>query len=152
MKTVRYAYALTGALLLGGTAASLTMQNPATAQVAQNEPGAISAQAPRAGAPMSFADMVAKLQPAVVNISTTQRVTLQQSPNPFAGTPFGELFGQFGGGQGGQGGAPVTREGSSLGSGFLISSDGYVVTNNHVIAPAARGATGESITVTLQDR
>nr|WP_209308251.1 Do family serine endopeptidase [Sphingomonas corticis] len=152
MKTVRYAYALTGALLLGGTAASLTMQNPATAQVAQNEPGAISAQAPRAGAPMSFADMVAKLQPAVVNISTTQRVTLQQSPNPFAGTPFGELFGQFGGGQGGQGGAPVTREGSSLGSGFLISSDGYVVTNNHVIAPAARGATVESITVTLQDR
>ena len=114
MKTVRYAYALTSALLLGGTAASLTMQNPATAQVAQNEPGAISAQAPRAGAPMSFADMVAKLQPAVVNISTTQRVTLQQSPNPFAGTPFGELFGQFGGGQGGQGGAPVTREGSSL--------------------------------------
>ena len=150
MKTVRYAYALTGALLLGGTAASLTMQNPATAQVAQNEPGAIAAQAPRAGAPMSFADMVAKLQPAVVNISTTQKVTVQQQANPFAGTPFGELFGQFGGG--GQGGAPITREGQSLGSGFLISSDGYVVTNNHVIAPAARGATVESITVTLQDK
>jgi serine protease Do len=152
MKTVRYAYALTGALLLGGTAASLTMQNPATAQVAQNEPGAIAAQAPRAGAPMSFADMVAKLQPAVVNISTTQKVTVQQQANPFAGTPFGELFGQFGGGGGGQGGAPITREGQSLGSGFLISSDGYVVTNNHVIAPAARGATVESITVTLQDK
>ena len=37
MKTVRYAYALTGALLLGGTAASLTFQNPATAQTAQND-------------------------------------------------------------------------------------------------------------------
>ena len=151
MKTVRYAYALTGALLLGGTAASLTMQNPATAQVAQNEPGASAAQAPRAGAPMSFADMVAKLQPAVVNISTTQKVTVQQQANPFAGTPFGELFGQFGGG-GGQGGAPITREGTSLGSGFLISADGYVVTNNHVIAPATRGATVEAITVTLQDK
>ena len=150
MKKVRYAYALTGALLLGGTAASLTLQNPATAQTAQNEPGAISAQAPRAGAPMSFADMVAKLQPAVVNISTTQKVTVPQQANPFAGTPFGDLFGQFGGG--GQGGAPVTREGQSLGSGFLISSDGYVVTNNHVIAPAGRGATVESIKVTLQDR
>ncbi|MBB3346884.1 MULTISPECIES: Do family serine endopeptidase [unclassified Sphingomonas] len=149
MKKVRYAYALTGALLLGGTAASLTLQNPATAQVAQNEPGAISASAPRAGAPMSFADLVAKLQPAVVNISTTQKVTVQQSANPFAGTPFGDLFGQFGGGGGG---APVTREGTSLGSGFLISADGYVVTNNHVIAPASRGATVESITVTLQDR
>ena len=152
MKKVRYAYALTGALLLGGTAASLTLQNPAIAQTAQNEPGAISAQAPRAGAPMSFADMVAKLQPAVVNISTTQKVTVQQQANPFAGTPFGDLFGQFGGGGGGQGGAPVTREGQSLGSGFLISADGYVVTNNHVIAPAGRGATVESITVTLQDR
>ncbi|TCP36961.1 Do family serine endopeptidase [Sphingomonas sp. BK235] len=146
---MRYAYALTGALLLGGTAASLTLQNPATAQVAQNEPGAISASAPRGGAPMSFADMVAKLQPAVVNISTTQKVTVQQSANPFAGTPFGDLFGQFGGGGGG---APVTREGTSLGSGFIISADGYVVTNNHVIAPASRGATVESITVTLQDR
>ena len=146
---MRYAYALTGALLLGGTAASLTLQNSATAQVAQNEPGAITAAAPRAGAPMSFADMVAKLQPAVVNISTTQKVTVQQQANPFAGTPFGDLFGQFGGGGGG---APVTREGQSLGSGFLISADGYVVTNNHVIAPAGRGATVESITVTLQDR
>ncbi|PCG14178.1 MAG: Do family serine endopeptidase [Sphingomonas sp.] len=146
---MRYAYALTGALLLGGTAASLTLQNPATAQVAQNEPGSIAAAAPRAGAPMSFADLVAKLQPAVVNISTTQKVTVQQQANPFAGTPFGDLFGQFGGGGGG---APVTREGQSLGSGFLISADGYVVTNNHVIAPAARGATVESITVTLQDR
>ncbi|MEG8039936.1 Do family serine endopeptidase [Sphingomonas sp. LR60] len=150
---MRYAYALTGALLLGGTAASLALQNPATAQIAQNEPGAISAAAPRAGAPMSFADMVAKLQPAVVNISTTQKVTVQQQPNPFAGTPFGDLFGQFGGGGGGGGGgAPVTREGQSLGSGFLISADGYVVTNNHVIAPAAKGATVESITVTLQDK
>ncbi|KQN93331.1 protease [Sphingomonas sp. Leaf231] len=147
---MRYAYALTGALLLGGTAASLALQNPATAQIAQNEPGAINAASPRAGAPMSFADMVAKLQPAVVNISTTQKVTVQQQANPFAGTPFGELFGQFGGGGGG--GAPVTREGQSLGSGFLISADGYVVTNNHVIAPAAKGATVESITVTLQDR
>ncbi|KTT69741.1 Do family serine endopeptidase [Sphingomonas endophytica] len=147
---MRYAYALTGALLLGGTAASLTLQNRADAQVAQNEPGAITASAPRAGAPMSFADMVAKLQPAVVNISTTQKVTVQQQANPFAGTPFGDLFGQFGGG--GSGGAPVTREGQSLGSGFLISPDGYVVTNNHVIAPAAKGATVESITVTLQDK
>ncbi|WP_375182510.1 Do family serine endopeptidase [Sphingomonas adhaesiva] len=146
---MRYAYALTGALLLGGTAASLTLQNPATAQVAQNEPGSIAAAAPRAGAPMSFADLVAKLQPAVVNISTTQKVTVQQQANPFAGTPFEGFFGQFGGQAGPQ---PQKREGASLGSGFLISADGYVVTNNHVIAPAARGATVESITVTLQDR
>ena len=144
---MRHAYAITSALLLGGATATLALQ-PGTAQVAQNEPGAIQAAAPKAGAPMSFADMVAKLQPAVVNISTKQTIVQQQQANPFAGTPFGDLFG----GGGGQNGAPVKREGASLGSGFLISPDGYVVTNAHVIRPGARGATVNSITVTLTDK
>jgi serine protease Do len=144
---VRYAYAITSALLLGGATATLALQ-PSTAQQAQNEPGAIQAAVPRSGAPMSFADMVAKLQPAVVNISTKQTIVQQQPANPFSGTPFGELFGGMGGGQGG---APVKREGASLGSGFLISPDGYVVTNAHVISPGARGATVNSITVTLSN-
>src|SRR5919202_280285 len=50
------------------------------------------------------------------------------------------------------GGAAATLVGGSLGSGFLISADGYVVTNNHVISPARTGATVEQITVTLADR
>jgi serine protease Do len=144
---VRYAYAITSALLLGGTAATLAIQpSVISAQTAQNEPGAINADAPRANAPMSFAEMVAKLQPAVVNISTTQRVTVPS--NPFAGTPFEQFFGQRGGG----GGAPRTQEGQSLGSGFLISADGYVVTNNHVISAGSPNATVESVKVTLADR
>ena len=147
---MRYAYALTGALLLGGVAATLTLQPPAGAQTAQNEPAAMAAIAPRLGAPVSFADLVAKLQPAVVNISTKQSIKIQQPANPFAGTPFGELFGQAN--PGAQGGAPVTREAQSLGSGFLISADGYVVTNNHVVAPGARGASVDLITVTLTNR
>ncbi len=141
---VRYAYAITSALLIGGASAALVLQNPAGAQTAQNEPGAIQASAPRSGAPMSFADMVSRLQPAVVNISTTQRVQVQT--NPFAGTPFGELFG------GQQGGRPVTRQAESLGSGFIISADGYIVTNNHVISAGQRGAVVESIKVILSDR
>lgn len=145
---MRYAYAITSALLLGGATATLALQ-PGTAQVAQNEPGAIQAVAPRAGAPMSFADMVAKLQPAVVNISTKQSITVKQQANPFAGTPFEGFFGMPGGGGGAQ---PRKQEGASLGSGFLISPDGYIVTNNHVIAPGAQGATVDSITVTLNDR
>ena len=138
---MRYAYALTTAILLGGAATALSLNQPAGAQTAQNEPGTIQAMAPKAGAPMSFADLVARLQPAVVNISTTQRVKV--NANPFAGTPF-EMFGQ------GQG-QPVTREAQSLGSGFVISADGYVVTNNHVISAGAQGAVVESITVTLAD-
>ncbi|MBM7405274.1 MULTISPECIES: Do family serine endopeptidase [Sphingomonas] len=144
---MRYAYALTSALLLGGTAAAFSFQPPAGAQTAQNEPGAIASTAPRAGAPMSFADLVARLQPAVVNISTTQRVTVQQS-NPFAGTPFEQFFG----GPRGGGASPRTQEAQSLGSGFLISADGYVVTNNHVVSAGTASAVVESITVTLSDR
>lgn len=145
---MRYAYAITSALLLGGTAATLALQSPGTAQTAQNEPGTLAAaSAPRPGAPMSFADLAARLQPAVVNISTRQRVQVQT--NPFAGTPFGDLFG------GDAGGRPVTREAQSLGSGFIISSDGYIVTNNHVISadgrPGARAVVSQ-ITVTLPDR
>ena len=151
---MRYAYAITAALLLGGTAATFALQSPGTAQSAQNTPGTIAlASAPRPGAPMSFADLAARLQPAVVNISTTQRVVVNGGRNPFAGTPFGDLFGGEGGGGGNGGGKPITREGQSLGSGFIISADGYVVTNNHVIS-GEPGSNAEisAITVILPDR
>jgi serine protease Do len=73
--------------------------------VAQNDSSQIQAITPRRGAPSSFADLTAQLQPAVVNISTRQRVKVQNN-NPFAGTPFGDLFG---GGQGGGGTAKRSR-------------------------------------------
>jgi serine protease Do len=148
---VRYAYGVTMALLLGGTAFSLAT-GQAGAQVPQNAPGT-AALAPRPGAPLSFADLVAKLQPAVVNISTKQRIPVKAQTDPFE-----EFFRRFdpsippSGGSQGQQGQPRTREAGSLGSGFLISPDGYIVTNNHLIQGLTGTGTVDTVTVTTIDR
>jgi serine protease Do len=146
---VRYAYGVAMALLLGGTAFSLAT-GQAGAQVAQNSPSAL-ASAPR-GAPMSFADLAARLQPAVVNLSTKQRVPVRAQADPFE-----EFFRRFdpttppsGGGSGGA--QPKTREAGSLGSGFIISPDGYIVTNNHLIQSVSGNGVVDSVTVITTDR
>jgi serine protease Do len=149
---VRYVYGITAAVLLGGAAATLTL-NPVGAQVARNDPGPITAGP--AQAPNGFADLVERLQPAVVNISTRQSIQVRQRQMP---PGFEEFFRRFGapvpdgGGDSGGNGGTVTQRGGSLGSGFIISADGYIVTNNHVVAPARPDAVVEQITVTLSDR
>ncbi len=81
------------------------------------------------GAPISFADLAEQLLPTVVNISTTQVVERGDQQD------FEEMFREFFERRG-QGVPPPRRRANSLGSGFIIDPEGYVVTNNHVIAEA----------------
>jgi serine protease Do len=115
----------------------------------------VATTARAAAAPESFADLAEKLAPAVVNISTTQKVKGMggvmgmppgmQLPPGEEFDPFRQFFERFGkGAPDGEGGG-AEQEVYSLGSGFIIDPTGYVVTNNHVIAEA------EEITVRLSD-
>jgi serine protease Do len=117
---------------------------------------------PPPGAPLSFADIFERVSPAVVSIDVTSHVdprTLRQIPGfenfPFSAPPGGKgdddddngaggSDGNGGGGSGG-GGDPKGPKAQSSGSGFFISGDGYIVTNNHVVENA------EDIKVTLTD-
>lgn len=95
-----------------------------------------------------FTALVEQNNAAVVNISTTQKVAAMEPQLPEGleipeGTPFDDFFRRFFG-EGGPGGP--AGEVKSLGSGFIISSDGYVITNHHVVKDA------DEIVVRLQDR
>ncbi|QIE44940.1 DegQ family serine endoprotease [Pseudohalocynthiibacter aestuariivivens] len=85
--------------------------------------------------PDSFADLAEKFSPAVVNITTSTVVATGTGPSPVVpeGSPFEDFFREFRD-RSGNGDRP--RRTSALGSGFVISEDGYIVTNNHVIESA----------------
>jgi serine protease Do len=88
-----------------------------------------------------FTDLVDKQGPAVVNVSTTStaRGTEAQSPVP-EDDPFYDFFRRFGPPQ------PRDYETRSLGSGFIVSTDGYILTNAHVVEMA------DDVTVKLNDK
>jgi serine protease Do len=115
--------------------------------------------APPPGAPMSFADIFERVSPAVVSINVTSRVdaaALRRIPG-FENLPLPPGIGQGGDDDDGDDsatpplggrtpkGQPKMPTQQSAGSGFFISADGYIVTNNHVIEKA------ETIKVVLKD-
>ena len=92
----------------------------------------------------AMAELAEAVKPAIVNISTTRTEKISESQfAPFFNDP---LFRKFFGDRRGDGGFPKERKTASLGSGVIVSSDGYILTNNHVIKNA------DEIKVLLSDK
>ena len=150
--------ALAGAGVMAAAVAGAGVRLP---QAHADEPQLIKAStapifAPPPGAPMSFADIFDRVSPAVVSINVTSRVdtsALRIPGLPFDLTPKGAPGGDddedddSAPPQGGktEKGQPKLPTQQSAGSGFFISPDGYIVTNNHVVENA------ETIKVVLKD-
>ncbi|MGC6499695.1 MAG: Do family serine endopeptidase [Henriciella sp.] len=132
MKSLRFSVPTMIAGLVGaGAMATLVWGTPRMG--ADTQP--ILVEAP-AGAPLSFADLIEQVSPAVVSVNV---ISEQERPDLSEMERFFERFRQ------GPGAVPrdeedepETQEARSLGSGFFISEEGYVVTNNHVIANATQ--------------
>jgi Do/DeqQ family serine protease len=132
---------LVAASIGGGLIAAFAVMNHSNAPVAVVARADTNAQRTVTQLSNSFADVIEKASPAVVEISMTRviKASEQQGNNPFFSDP---LFRQFFGGQGLR---PRDQREQGLGSGVIISPSGYIVTNNHVVDKAT------SLKVTLSD-
>lgn len=128
---------------------SVAAFNKTTAATPEPEPVAVAAPAP--GQPVDLTYAAEKALPAVVYIKNTQNSKVQtvEYSDPFEdffSDPFGGFFGRGQGGNGGRRQRQVqTPKRTAAGSGVIITSDGYIVTNNHVVDGA------DELTVTLND-
>ncbi|MFO0438610.1 MAG: S1C family serine protease, partial [Phenylobacterium sp.] len=145
----RYMIGALAGVLVAGTAMAAAGLNAGDRPGSQPAGAAAASAAPNfgppPGAPMSFADIFERVSPAVVSINVTTRVDLSRMPRQIPGLPFEFRPPRQGGEEEGEGDGPRGPRRQSAGSGFFISADGFLVTNNHVIEDA------ESIKVVLKD-
>lgn len=109
---------------------SLNLQNPLHAREVVSESASPVPQSP-------FVSVADKVVPAVVFIDVKKKVSGMARGNQFDLSPFGDFFRQFGGPQGQQSDPHKGMTVPSSGSGFIISKEGYILTNNHVISEAS---------------
>ena len=146
--------AVTAAVLIAMSALGLALGHDMHFASAEPAQTAQTVQAPLGVAPLSFADLVQRVSPAVVSIYVKGDSKVAENDPPIPGlpdipedSPLHDFFKHFGQSQPkGKGGHPAHPHLTmASGSGFFISPDGYLVTNNHVVEDA------EDISITLEN-